>query len=144
MGLYSSIPTLTFLIFLFSLGLPIIYGCNQVIWQRKAPPDLQGRAFAVRSMFFSLFRLLAYLVSKPLVEKIFQPLMISNNLIVASIGKIIGTGSHTAISLVFIIVGCCTMLTTIAAYQYPPCGLWRMNCQTYYRQNNYTVKNISA
>ncbi|MBD2255226.1 MFS transporter [Nostoc parmelioides FACHB-3921] len=123
MGLYTSIPLLTLSIFLFSFGLPIIYGCNQVIWQRKVPPDLQGRAFAVRSMIGSLFRLLAYLVSGPLMEKIFQPLMISNSPIAVSIGKIIGTGTQAGMSLIFIVVGCCTMLTTIVAYQYPPLRL---------------------
>lgn len=71
-------------------------------------------------MINSLFRLLAYLVSGPLVEKIFQPLMISNSPIAVSIGKMIGTGTHAGMSLIFIVVGCCTMLTTIAAYQYPP------------------------
>lgn len=123
MGLYTSIPLLTLSMFLFSFGLPIIYGCNQVIWQRKVPPDLQGRAFAVRSLIGSLFRLVAYLVSGPLVEKIFQPLMISNSPIAVSIGKIIGTGTQAGMSLIFIVVGSCTMLTTIAAYQYPPLRL---------------------
>ncbi|MBO3459538.1 hypothetical protein G7B40_033420 [Aetokthonos hydrillicola Thurmond2011] len=85
--------------------------------------DLQGRVFAVRSMIGSMFRLLAYLVSGPLVEKIFEPLMISDLPIAVSIGKIIGTGSHAGMSLIFIVVGCCTMLTTIAAYQYPPLRL---------------------
>ncbi|MBW4508059.1 MAG: MFS transporter [Scytonematopsis contorta HA4267-MV1] len=123
MGLYTSLPLLTLSIFLISFASPIIYGSNQVIWQRKVPPDLQGRAFAVRSMIGSLFRLLAYLVSGPLVEKIFQPLMMDNSLIAVSIGKIIGTGTHAGMSLIFIVVGCCTMLTTIAAYQYPPLRL---------------------
>jgi MFS transporter, DHA3 family, macrolide efflux protein len=123
MGLYTSIPLFTLSIFLFSFGLPMIYGSNQVIWQRKVPPDLQGRAFAVRSTISSMFRLLAYLICGPLVEKIFKPLMISNNPIAVSIGKIIGTGSHAGISLIFIVVGFCTMLTTIAAYQYPPLRL---------------------
>ncbi|WP_201800916.1 MFS transporter [Dulcicalothrix desertica] len=123
MGLYTSIPLLTLSIFLFSFGLPIIYGSNQVIWQRKVPPDLQGRTFAVRSMIGSLFRLLAYLVSGLLVEKIFQPLMMDNNPIAVSIGKIIGTGTQAGMSLIFIVVGCCTMLTTIAAYQYQPLRL---------------------
>ncbi|RUT06002.1 MFS transporter [Dulcicalothrix desertica PCC 7102] len=123
MGLYTQIPLITLSIFLFSFGLPIIYGCNQVIWQRKVPPDLQGRAFALRSMFFSVFRLLAYLISGLLVEKIFQPLMISNNLIAASIGKIIGTGSQAGMSLVFVVLGFCTILMTIAAYQYRPLRL---------------------
>ena len=123
MGLYTGIPLFTLSIFLFSFSLPIIYGSNQVIWQRKVPPDLQGRAFAVRSMINSLFRLLAYLVSGPLVEKIFEPLMISNSPIAVSIGKIIGTGTQAGMSLIFIVVGSCTMLTTIAAYQYPPLRL---------------------
>jgi MFS transporter, DHA3 family, macrolide efflux protein len=123
MGLYTSLPLFTLSFFLLSFSLPIIYSCNQVIWQRKVPPDLQGRASAVRSMIGSLFRLLAYLISGPLVEKIFQPLMISNSPIAVSIGKIIGTGTQAGMSLIFIVVGCCTMLTTIAAYQYSPLRL---------------------
>ncbi|MBO3459539.1 MFS transporter [Aetokthonos hydrillicola Thurmond2011] len=123
MGLYTRIPLLALCIFLVSFGWPIICGYNQVIWQRKVPPDLQGRTFAVRSMIAGLFRLLAYLVSGPLVEKIFQPLMISNSPIATSIGKIIGTGSHAGMSLVFIIVGFCAVLLTIAAYQYRPLRL---------------------
>jgi MFS transporter, DHA3 family, macrolide efflux protein len=123
MGLYTGIPFFTASIFLLSFGVPIIYGSNQVIWQRKVPPELQGRVFAVRTMIGSLLRLLAYLISGPLVEKIFQPLMISNSPIAVSIGKIIGTGTQAAMSLIFIVVGFSTMLTTIAAYQYPPLRL---------------------
>jgi len=123
MGLYTGIPFFTLSIFLLSFGIPIIYGSNQVIWQRKVPHELQGRAFAVRSLIGSLFRLLAYLVSGPLVEKIFNPLMISNSPIAVSIGKITGTGTQAGMSLIFIIVGFCTMLTTIAAYQYHPLRL---------------------
>jgi MFS transporter, DHA3 family, macrolide efflux protein len=123
MGLYTRIPLITLCIFLTSFGSPIIYGCNQVIWQRKVPSDLQGRTFAVRSMIGGLFRLLAYLASGLLVEKIFKPLMMDNSPIAASIGKIIGTGTQAGMSLIFIVVGSFTMLTTIAAYHYPPLRL---------------------
>ena len=122
-GLNTSIPLLALSIFLVSFGLPIICGYNQAIWQRKVPLNVQGRVFAIRSIVSCLSRLLAYLVSGPLVEKIFQPLMVSNNLIAVSIGKIIGTGSHVDMSLIFIIVGCFSMLATIAAYQYRPLRL---------------------
>lgn len=122
-GLNTSIPFLTLSIVLFSIALPIIYSCNQVIWQRKVPPEVQGRVFAVTSMIFSLFRLFAYIVSGPLVEKILEPMMISNSILAVSIGKIIGTNSHMGMSLIFIVVGFCTMLTTITAYLYPPLRL---------------------
>jgi hypothetical protein len=49
--------------------------------------------------------------------------MVSNSPIAVSIGKIIGTGTQAGMSLIFIVVGSFSMLTTIAAYQYPPLRL---------------------
>lgn len=47
-GLRPSIPLIAAAAFGGFLCYPIIGGCSQAIWQRKVPPEVQGRVFAVR------------------------------------------------------------------------------------------------
>ncbi len=118
-GLSTSVPLLAVTTFLFCFGWPIIYGCYQVIWQRKVAPDVQGRVFAVRRMIAFSSLPLAYLVAGPLADRVFEPLMTPNGPLAGSIGQLIGVGPGRGIGLLFIIMGTLTMLATVVAYQYP-------------------------
>ncbi|MEH2173670.1 MFS transporter [Nostoc sp.] len=122
-GLRTSVPLLSVATFLFFFGLPIISGSNQIIWQRKVAPDVQGRVFAVRRMITLSSRPIACLVAGPLADQVFDPLMAPNGPLAGSIGQIIGVGSGRGIGLLFIIIGALTMLATIAAYHYSPLRL---------------------
>lgn len=118
-GLRPCVPLLALSTFLLFFGEPIINGCSQVIWQKKVAPDVQGRVFALRRMIAWSSTPLAYSVAGPLADKVFEPLMAPNGLLALSIGQIIGVGPGRGIGLLFIVMGALTILTTIAAYQYP-------------------------
>jgi hypothetical protein len=106
-------------VFLFFVGLPIINGSIQVIFQRKVAPDVQGRVFALMRMIAGSSLPLAYLVAGPLADRVFEPLMTTGGLLAGSIGQLIGVGPGRGIGLMFITLGALTILVTLVAYQYP-------------------------
>ena len=122
-GLRPSVPLFALAAFLFFLGLPLINGSSQVIFQRKVVPDVQGRVFALNDALAGASLLLAYGIAGPLADRVFEPLMAPNGLLAGSVGQIIGVGPGRGIGLLFIVMGALTMLGTIAAYQYSPLRL---------------------
>ena len=122
-GLYPSTLLFAVFAFLFFLGLPFINSSALVIFQKKVPPDLQGRVFSLVGAISSSCLPIAYLISGPMADKIFEPLMAVNGPLAGTIGQLIGTGPGRGIGLMFIVLGILTMLMTIIAYQYPPLRL---------------------
>ncbi|MGF1481579.1 MAG: MFS transporter [Cyanophyceae cyanobacterium] len=119
-GLRPSIPLVALASFLGFSGWPIVSAASQVIFQKKSPPELQGRIFACKQMFSASALPLAYGVAGALADRIFEPLMAPDGFLASSIGRIIGVGSGRGIALLFIVVGLLTMMTTILAYCYRP------------------------
>jgi len=118
-GLRPSAKLFAVAAFLFFVGLPIINGSIQVIFQRKVVPDVQGRVFALMGAISGSSLPLAYLVAGPLADRVFEPLMTTGGLLAGSIGQLIGVGPGRGIGLMFITLGALTMLVTVVAYQYP-------------------------
>ncbi|RCJ21833.1 MFS transporter [Nostoc minutum NIES-26] len=118
-GLRPSIPVFFVTAFLYFFGLPIINASGQVIWQKKVAPDIQGRVFAVRRMIAWGALPLAYLLAGPLADRVFNPLLVANGPLAASIGRIIGVGPGYGIALLFVVMGTLTVFAAIAGYFYP-------------------------
>jgi MFS transporter, DHA3 family, macrolide efflux protein len=118
-GFYDSIPLITVATFLFYFGWPIVNSCTQTIFQRTVEPDVQGKVFAARQMISDLSFPIAYVISGPLADKVFEPMMAANGILSGNIGKIIGIGTGRGIGLMFIMMGAFTILSTAIAYQYP-------------------------
>lgn len=106
--------------FLFFFSIPIINGCSQAIWQSKTAPDVQGRVFAVRRMIAWSSLPLAYLISGPLADRVFEPLLAEGGLLANSVGQVIGVGTGRGIGFLFMVLGAITLLATVASYLYPP------------------------
>lgn len=106
--------------FLFFFSIPIINGCSQAIWQSKTAPDVQGRVFAVRRMIAWSSLPLAYLISGPLADRVFEPLLAEGELLANSVGQVIGVGTGRGIGLLFMVLGVITLLATVASYLYLP------------------------
>jgi MFS transporter, DHA3 family, macrolide efflux protein len=117
-GLWPSIPLIAIGTFGMFFILPIVNGCSQVIWQSKTPVAVQGRVFAVRRMIAASTLPLAYLLSGPLADKVFEPLMTRGE-ISRTLGQLIGAGRGRGIALMFIIAGVLTMLAQVGGYLYP-------------------------
>jgi hypothetical protein len=105
--------------FFFTFGGPIIGGCSQVIWQSKVPPNVQGRVFATRSMIATSSLPLAYLVTGPLADYVFEPLLAPGGPLADSVGRLIGVGQGRGIALLFMVLGIITLASVLAGYLYP-------------------------
>lgn len=119
-GLARSIVIFTVVSFIFFLSVPIISSSNQTIWQMKVDLDIQGRVFAIRSMFATISMPLAYLIIGPLADNVFEPLFSGNGNLSSSVGKIIGVGPGRGIAFMFVILGSIFILASIIAYLYKP------------------------
>ena len=97
------------------LTIAIIYGSNQAIWQTKVPPGVQGKVFAAQQMIAASTRPLAYLVAGPLVDRLFEPLLIPGGPLAGNVGQIIGVGPGRGIGLLFIGMGVLKVAVTLAS-----------------------------
>jgi MFS family permease len=104
-GLSPSIPLITAAQFLGALAMPITNGSSQAIWQSKVAQDVQGRVFSVRRMIAFSIIPLAYLVTGPISERVFTPLLLEGGLWADSVGQVFGTGPGRGIGLMFSFFG---------------------------------------
>ncbi|HEX6290304.1 MAG TPA: MFS transporter [Herpetosiphonaceae bacterium] len=118
-GLAPSAILIAIAAFFFTLGMPLVGASSQPIWQSKVPVDLQGRVFGVRSTIATASMPLAYLISGPLVDYVFEPMMVPNGPLAGTFGTVIGTGEGRGIALMFIIMGFLAVLAVVAGYMYP-------------------------
>jgi len=105
-------------IFCFLFANPILISCSQAIWQRKVPADIQGKVFAVRWMIASSCLPLALILSGPLADHVFEPLMAADGFLAANVGEVIGVGAGRGIALMLILAGVLTLLATIVGASY--------------------------
>ncbi|NEO53794.1 MAG: hypothetical protein F6K54_12320 [Okeania sp. SIO3B5] len=118
-GLRPSAILLACANFSLLLAIPIVNSAIQAIYQRKVAPEVQGRVFAFRKSVALATLPLSYLVAGPLADRIFEPLMTQDSVVVRSIGWAIGTGPGRGIGLLFICMGALTILMTSVAYFFP-------------------------
>jgi DHA3 family macrolide efflux protein-like MFS transporter len=100
--------------------LPITVSANQAIWQNRVAPDVQGRVFATRQAFIQATPLLAYLLTGPLTDGVFEPLLQAGGPLAGSVGQIIGVGPGRGAGLLFISAGLFLVLIMVIGYLYPP------------------------
>jgi MFS family permease len=105
--------------FVFAICLTVVGTSSQAIWQRKVATDVQGRVFATRGMIATAALPLAYLVSGPLADYVFNPLLAVNGPLAGSVGKIIGAGPGRGIGLLFIVFGFLNTVAVLVGYLYP-------------------------
>ncbi|MEK7785117.1 MAG: MFS transporter [Chloroflexota bacterium] len=118
-GLRASIPLVTISLFLCLVFYPITVSSNQAIWQSKVAPDVQGRVFAIRQAFILATPLLAYLVTGPLADRVFEPLLEAGGPLAGSVGQIIGVGPGRGAGLLFISAGLFLVFASVIGYLYP-------------------------
>jgi len=104
----------------FLFAYPIVLSCNQMIWQTKVMPDLQGRVFGVRRLVEQLPPAIAYITVGPLVEHWFEPWLSPGGCLSLAFGQFLGTGAGRGISFLFVIMGALNILITVLVLKYPP------------------------
>jgi DHA3 family macrolide efflux protein-like MFS transporter len=120
MGWRESIPLLASAHVLLLIGSPLINGSVQVLLQRKVAPEVQGRVFAAGRMLAMAAIPAAYLLSGPLADGVFNPLLRENGALAGSIGALIGVGDGRGIGLMYILAGLLTLMGTGVAFLYGP------------------------
>ena len=100
--------------------IPSASALSSAVFQVKIPADIQGRVFAIRAMIAQSMMPLAYLISGPLADRIFEPLMMPEGALGQTfLGKLIGTGTGRGIALIFIFVCIFLWIESLAAFVNP-------------------------
>ena len=119
MGLGHSAPVWIAAAFFNMLFLPLINGSNQAIWQAKVPPEMQGRVFATRALIAQFSAPVATGIAGPLADHILLPGMMEGGGLTPFFGWLVGVGSGTGISLLFVIMGLFGMAIGLGGYLTP-------------------------
>ncbi len=113
-GFRDSIVLICAAFFLIMVTIPLASSSSQSIFQVKVPENMQGRVFAIRTVFARLMMPLAFLISGPLADNIFEPMMLEGGVLAQSfIGNLIGVGPGRGIGLMYLIGMVGTMLSII-------------------------------
>jgi MFS transporter, DHA3 family, macrolide efflux protein len=118
-GLAPSAILIGVIAFFFTSAGPLIASSSQAIWQRKVAPNVQGRVFATRSMIATSSLPLAFLVTGPLADYVFEPLLAPGGALAGSVGRIIGVGPGRGIAFLLMVFGVLMILLVIGGYLYP-------------------------
>ena len=94
--------------------IPFASALSQAVFQTKIAPEIQGRVFSIRGMISRSMMPLAYLISGPLADKVFNPLMAADGkLSRTALGTVLGTGEGRGIGLMMILS--CLLLWVVSA-----------------------------
>ena len=99
------------LAFLYTVGFAVVSAASQTVWQSHVPLEVQGRVFSVRRMVAFSLNPLSVLVSVPLVESMFGPLL-SNPAAAWPLTQIWGVGPAAAMGLM---ASLCGLLCAVVA-----------------------------
>lgn len=104
----------------FLFATPLIGGCNEAIWMRTVPPEMQGRVFAARNMVVGATLSFTFLAVGPIADHLFEPLLAAGGPLAASLGVVLGTGPGRGIGLFYLVIGVLMVALVVAGALYPP------------------------
>jgi len=116
MGIGRSVPVWAVAAFLAAAFIPLISASQQVIWQSKVSPEVQGRVFAAKSMLQMATFPLGYLLAGPLADRLFEPAMASGKPVAEALGWLVGTGPGAGIGLMFVATSIMGMAMSLSGY----------------------------
>ncbi len=116
LGLGRALPIWAAGAFFSSFFIPIVNGSNQAIWQAKVAPDVQGRVFATRRLIAQISAPVAMLLSGPLADHIFEPLMAEGGILRPALSWLVGTGPGAGMALMFVLAGLAGTLVGVGGY----------------------------
>lgn len=119
-GLTTTLPLLAAIAFAFFFGIPILNSACHAIFQRKVPLELRGRVFALMGTVSGAMLPLAYTLSGPLADRVFEPALRPGGALVPLLGGLVGTGPGRGIALMFMLSGGLTLAVALLAALYGP------------------------
>ncbi len=117
LGVARSPFTLGLFGFCLMVPLPMVNAAFEAILQIKVPPDLQGRVFAAASQLAILFSPLAFLLSGPLADRVFEPAVGGEAW--TPVVPLVGSQAGSGIGLMAVISGALVVIVTLAFYLLP-------------------------
>lgn len=98
-----------------SFPIPFIQANQNAILYRKIPEAMQGRVFAVRNAIQFSTIPVGIILGGYLADYVFEPFMGSGNSLSGILGKIVGSGSGSGMSSMFLCTGICGFAVSMAS-----------------------------
>ncbi len=106
--------------FLLLICIPFASALSQAIFQTKVAPDVQGRVFSIRSMISHSMIPIAFILSGPLHDFVFEPLLQEGGAWANTIiSQIFGTGEGRGAGLMFGISGILLAVVSVLIFLNP-------------------------
>ncbi|MCB2209641.1 MFS transporter [bacterium] len=107
-------------VFLLAFFMPTINGSNQALWQKKVPPEQQGRVFAVRRFIAQITIPVSMGLSGWLGDNVFEPAFSTSTGWGARLfGDMFGTGPGAGLSMMIAISGLLVAVVGLAGMLSP-------------------------
>jgi hypothetical protein len=120
MGLGATPVVAALGLFTALLLIPVSNASAIAIWQTKVAPDVQGRVFAARGMIATIMMPLAFGVSGPLADRVFQPLMHGPAPAPGLLTAIVGDGPGRGYAVMLVLGGVLLLAATAVFLLYRP------------------------
>ena len=104
-GFSRSLIFIVIFIFVFFITLPFINASADALVRNSIPNSLQGRAWGIIGFLTQIGIVAAFLISGPLVDNVFEPMMGEDGILSNTFLRVIGVGPGRGIGLLLIIVG---------------------------------------
>jgi MFS family permease len=102
-------------VFLLAFCMPTINGSNQALWQKKVPPEQQGRVFAIRRFIAQITIPISMALSGWLGDHVFEPAFATEQGWGGrTFGFLVGTGPGAGLSMMIVISGIMVALVGLA------------------------------
>lgn len=116
-GMAQSLLLLGAALFVLMIPLPLNSALFISIIQKKTPPDMQGRVFAVSSQLLMLATPLSFLITGPLVDEVLEPAVGSP--VWQFVAPLVGNDSGAGMRLVMVVTGLLILIPTVLVYALP-------------------------
>ncbi len=113
MGLVPDALVIGVFAFLFFMTLPPLNTSVEVLVRASIPNETQGRIWGLMSLISQLGYVIAYGVSGPLADFVFNPLLVEGGPLADSLGVVLGVGATRGIGLMFVLVGIMLIATAL-------------------------------
>lgn len=117
LGLSKNVIFITLAGFMFFATLPFINTSIEVLIRKSIDNRKQGRVWSLISMITYLGSIMAFAVAGLLADKVFNPLLEVDGLLVKTAGLIVGIGENRGIALMFIISGLMISIIALLIWQ---------------------------
>jgi len=112
-GTTTNVYFITFAGILFMTALPFVHMSADVLIRTNIPNEKQGRVWGMIGILSQLGYIVAYGISGPLADFVFNPLLENNGLLVSSVGRLIGVGPGRGIGFMFVISGIFVVISAL-------------------------------